>query len=279
MRKIQFELNNGNLITAEGTPCLIGRAPSCDVRIAAPEVSRRHAVVIRNQQEWWLIDCGSRGGTWLNDTRVSSAAKLVSGDYIGIGLSSLKFLPHPFDSSIESLNNQAMESTRPCDAEWLITSETAVAWVDDKGTLSNHTSAAATWLQDYFDVIDKQMPLSLLTAIQDTMGACVPFERRLGDERLRIHVCYDGKGDRLLVMSRLKSAFDSETLCRIGLSKAESAVVPWLIRGKRNDEIAVILSIAPKTIEKHVASILLKLNVETRTAAAWSIIELTGTHC
>lgn len=59
----------------------------------------------------------------------------------------------------------------------------------------------------------------------------------------------------------------------------ECAVAPWLIRGKRNDEIAVILGVAPKTIEKHVASIMMKLNVETRTAAAWSIIELTGAHC
>jgi DNA-binding NarL/FixJ family response regulator len=42
--------------------------------------------------------------------------------------------------------------------------------------------------------------------------------------------------------------------------------------------MAMIVGLAPKTVEKQVSSILSKLKVETRTAAAWSIIELTGAH-
>lgn len=53
-----------------------------------------------------------------------------------------------------------------------------------------------------------------------------------------------------------------------GLSPREIEVLKWISRGKRDSEIAVILSISVRTVNHHVASILKKLNVETRTAAA-----------
>lgn len=42
----------------------------------------------------------------------------------------------------------------------------------------------------------------------------------------------------------------------------------WLSKGKRDREIATILSLSSRTVEKHVSHILEKLGVETRTAAA-----------
>lgn len=53
-----------------------------------------------------------------------------------------------------------------------------------------------------------------------------------------------------------------------GLSRREIEVFKWIGRGKRDSEIAVILSISVRTVNHHVASILKKLQVETRTAAA-----------
>jgi DNA-binding CsgD family transcriptional regulator len=41
----------------------------------------------------------------------------------------------------------------------------------------------------------------------------------------------------------------------------------WVIEGKRDREIAIILGLSPRTVEKHVCHILEKLGVETRTAA------------
>jgi len=41
----------------------------------------------------------------------------------------------------------------------------------------------------------------------------------------------------------------------------------WLIEGKRNSEIAIILGIRTRTVDKHVENILFKLDVRTRTAA------------
>ena len=53
-----------------------------------------------------------------------------------------------------------------------------------------------------------------------------------------------------------------------GFTRREQEVLHWLGVGKRNGEIASILSISPRTVEKHVEHILAKLGAETRVAAA-----------
>lgn len=51
------------------------------------------------------------------------------------------------------------------------------------------------------------------------------------------------------------------------LTPREREVIYWVSEGKRDREIAVILGLSPRTVEKHVGHILEKLGVETRTAA------------
>jgi len=53
----------------------------------------------------------------------------------------------------------------------------------------------------------------------------------------------------------------------ISLSPREGEILGWIIEGKRNSEISVILGISLRTVEKHVEHILGKLGVETRGAA------------
>jgi DNA-binding NarL/FixJ family response regulator len=52
------------------------------------------------------------------------------------------------------------------------------------------------------------------------------------------------------------------------LTERESEVLVWVSRGKTDPEIAMILGIRPRTIEKHVEHILAKLGVENGTTAA-----------
>lgn len=51
------------------------------------------------------------------------------------------------------------------------------------------------------------------------------------------------------------------------LTARETEVFSWLLEGKRNSEIAMILGCSPRTIDKHVQNILRKSGAETRTAA------------
>jgi DNA-binding NarL/FixJ family response regulator len=57
-------------------------------------------------------------------------------------------------------------------------------------------------------------------------------------------------------------------LARNMFTPREVEVFSWVARGKTDLEIALILGASPRTIEKHVQSILAKLGVENRTAAA-----------
>ena len=48
----------------------------------------------------------------------------------------------------------------------------------------------------------------------------------------------------------------------------ESEVLLWIARGKSNRDVAEILSLSPRTVNKHLEQIYAKLGVENRTAAA-----------
>jgi DNA-binding NarL/FixJ family response regulator len=56
------------------------------------------------------------------------------------------------------------------------------------------------------------------------------------------------------------------------LSKREREMLQFLAEGKKNKEIAEILSLAEKTVKNHVSSILRKLHVNTRTEAAMKAV-------
>jgi DNA-binding NarL/FixJ family response regulator len=52
------------------------------------------------------------------------------------------------------------------------------------------------------------------------------------------------------------------------LTQRESEVLHWVIQGKTNRDIADILGMSPRTVNKHLEHVFEKLGVETRTAAA-----------
>jgi DNA-binding CsgD family transcriptional regulator len=54
----------------------------------------------------------------------------------------------------------------------------------------------------------------------------------------------------------------------LGLSPRELEVLQFIVQGKSNREIAEVLFISPRTVTNHVSSILRKLDVDSRTAAA-----------
>jgi DNA-binding CsgD family transcriptional regulator len=80
------------------------------------------------------------------------------------------------------------------------------------------------------------------------------------------------------VLTRLKgrasqTAPSPEKLEKLGFTRRESEVLHWVIQGKRDFEISVILSANRRTVEKHVQNILRKLRVETRTGATFTILQ------
>jgi DNA-binding CsgD family transcriptional regulator len=61
------------------------------------------------------------------------------------------------------------------------------------------------------------------------------------------------------------------------LTSREAEVLLWISRGKPNRDIGEILNISPRTVNKHLEQIFVKLGVENRAAAAAAAVRtLTG---
>ena len=64
---------------------IIGRGPSCDLNISDETVSSMHARLFYSLNQWWVEDCGSSNGSYLNELYLSSAAVLTQGDQLRLG--------------------------------------------------------------------------------------------------------------------------------------------------------------------------------------------------
>lgn len=80
---------------------------------------------------------------------------------------------------------------------------------------------------------------------------------KLGPNEFLLRLPKDTSGD-------MPAEFSSE----LGLTTREGEVLSWLSKGKTNRDIAQILGLSPRTVDKHLEQIYAKLGVENRTAAA-----------
>lgn len=98
-------------------------------------------------------------------------------------------------------------------------------------------------------------------------GAMAAFP---GNEQLRLQ--YMGKlgpNEFLLRLAKDSGAdTPAEFSSELGLTTREGEVLQWLSKGKTNRDIAQILGLSPRTVDKHLEQIYSKLGVENRTAAA-----------
>lgn len=62
----------------------------------------------------------------------------------------------------------------------------------------------------------------------------------------------------------------------LGLTPREAELLSWVVQGKTNPEIGIILAIQLTTVKKHLESIFAKLCVENRTAAVTLALEKLG---
>jgi two-component system cell cycle response regulator len=61
----------GRRFLLEDSPFVIGRAPDANLVVNDDRVSRQHATIVCDEDEWRLKDGASRNGTYLNEERIS----------------------------------------------------------------------------------------------------------------------------------------------------------------------------------------------------------------
>jgi pSer/pThr/pTyr-binding forkhead associated (FHA) protein len=74
-------------LTAERV--IIGRAPTCEVIISDPLVSREHALIRIGPQQVFIEDLGSSNGVYVNNVRITEPHQLCDGDRILVGTQEL----------------------------------------------------------------------------------------------------------------------------------------------------------------------------------------------
>jgi hypothetical protein len=75
---------SGESFPLEGERMTIGRRPDSDIFLDDVTVSRDHALLVRRGGEYYLDDCGSLNGTYVNRRRIESH-RLSDGDELQVG--------------------------------------------------------------------------------------------------------------------------------------------------------------------------------------------------
>jgi len=122
-------------------------------------------------------------------------------------------------------------------AEELVLPEALRSWLDQAQNGKSSTKAAAS--------------------IPDHPELRVYYMGGAGPNEFLLRLAKESSGE-------LPKEFSSE----FGLTVREGEVLSWLSKGKTNRDIAQILGLSPRTVDKHLEQIYAKLGVENRTAAA-----------
>ena len=148
--------------------------------------------------------------------------------------------------------------------------------VDSAGLIRWCTPQAARLLASGGTVDETALPSDLVARIihqhddaTDTASAQNSF--LLERQGVALEISYVGRigpGEFLLRLIEAKTEENAGLLKqRLGLTTREAEVLFWLARGKPNRDIAEILGMSPRTVNKHLEQAYTKLGIENRAAA------------
>jgi DNA-binding NarL/FixJ family response regulator len=124
--------------------------------------------------------------------------------------------------------------------------------------------------------------------VQDWLQKCADSEVKSGDaialesngSPVNLQFSYVGKVAPQEILLRLtEGELENDNLVlkrKLQLTQRESEVLMWIARGKSNRDIAEILSLSPRTVNKHLEQIYAKLGVENRASAAALAVRMLG---
>lgn len=149
----------------------------------------------------------------------------------------------------------------------------------ENGSIAWITPHARDLLEKYFPyhVPDRYLPEELTQWLSRVrQGDTQAFVCQSREARLSIYNYIVDNGSELLLQlveedAKITTAALAQTF---HLTERESEVLLWVAYGKTNSEIGQILSMSPRTVNKHLEHIFRKLGIETRTAAAAAVLRV-----
>lgn len=143
---------------------IIGRDDSCDIVEPLPYMSAKHAKISYVNGSYYLSDCNSRAGTFLNGQQVKTSTLLREKDYISICDCNYFFLG---DKLLYARRNRSKELeqlryTRPADRPVILSAD-----IDTKRVKDNNGNGMKELLRD----IHLKIKQGTLVALLGTAGA------------------------------------------------------------------------------------------------------------
>ncbi|HAA72467.1 MAG TPA: hypothetical protein DCE55_25235, partial [Planctomycetaceae bacterium] len=92
---------------------VLGRGAACGLVLVAPSISRTHAEIYCDGEDWWLVDNDSQNGTFLDGHKIAKG-RLSCGSRIRIGEVEFQFTDaadQSADGSAERLTTVLMAET------------------------------------------------------------------------------------------------------------------------------------------------------------------------
>jgi DNA-binding response OmpR family regulator/DNA-binding CsgD family transcriptional regulator len=147
--------------------------------------------------------------------------------------------------------------------------------VNRAGKIMWSTPQAQKLLMDHLAAVgseDMILPTQLREWLEEANGKSAKAQAASFPEHPELKLYYMGNAgpnEFLLRLAKDTSAsLPAEFSSELGLTTREGEVLSWLSKGKTNRDIAQILGLSPRTVDKHLEQIYAKLGVENRTAAA-----------
>lgn len=265
-------------------PFLIGRGTDNDLVLDDAEVSRRHAMIFRQGEDWWLSDLGSRNGVRVNGMRLAHARRLRDGD-------ELRLVSHKlaFRSGVEQARRTTVfsgETTRAAAGNAqggafpaALVCELIVAAADGEIL---EGGKAARWffgktLEGAPGASRQRLPQAVRAWLErqdaDAQSAAAPLELRDPDRRVIVTLCRCNAGRYFLLVREESAQVAAGRLQSLGLTAREAEVMHWVGEGKTNPEIASILNVTIHTVNRHLEHVFKKLGVDNRQKAILAVME------
>lgn len=281
-RKASLKWSGGTVLLRG--PCVIGRRSDNDLPINNVQVSRRHALVMNLNDDWWVNDLGSRNGVMINGIRLNNARKLRDGDEIRIANQRILFrntdqsLPH--QSTLVGKTTQVAaevyDASSPVSHELIIATTKGAILEGDK---------AAHWF--FGKALERApggehyiLPLVVRQWLERVSNAdepgLAPLELEENQRRVIISIARCTEGRCFLLLREESSIFAIKRLQSLDLTPREAEVMYWICEGKLNSEIVHILHVTVHTVNRHVEHIFRKLGVDNRQKAVLVVKERLG---
>lgn len=154
----------------------------------------------------------------------------------------------------------------------------AYACLRPDGSLAWMQERAREWLAEFHAeeaFADNGLPVRIehLRLMQQGENKVLHAEKTVHAEVLFACLSPSPMGGSILRLQRRACEPAVRFIAQPGLSERENEVLRWMIEGKRNREIATILGISVRTVEKHVEAVLTTLSAENRATAIVRAIE------